>query len=171
MIFISINWLFVLIINVLGPRWIRGQPWLSVDVCWLSLCGLLIMIMRIGCWGGWLSGLVTVCCLGRSAPCKNFPLSLQRRKRDSSSYRGPTTMCLVIMMVMVMNKQGQNQDDEMLEIWLGRLYWLQKLQCHHTMTIMFKEISWMRRVDRSQPLFYFVPQNSHSQEVERQSSY
>ena len=59
-------------------------------------------------------GLVTVCCLGRSAPCKNFPLSLQRRKRDSSSYRGPTTMCLVtvmvimmvIMMVMVVNKQG-----------------------------------------------------------------
>ena len=48
-------------------------------------------------------GLVTVCCLGRSAPCKNFPLSLQRRKRDSSSYRGPTTMCLVIMMVMVMS--------------------------------------------------------------------
>ena len=47
MIFISINWLFVLIINVLGPRWIRGQPWLSVDVCWLSLCGLLIMIMRM----------------------------------------------------------------------------------------------------------------------------
>ena len=53
MIFVSINWLFVLIINVLGPRWIRGQPWLSVDVCWLSLCGLLIMIMRIGCWGWW----------------------------------------------------------------------------------------------------------------------